>query len=224
MFATLLPHLPKPSSRHALAALVLLAFVTACGGGAEKKPAEEEKPKPKRAPAVEPAVEGEGTAIDGWIVLGENAKWKPIKPLFETYAKREVTGLHNPLRNNLVSFVEKPVPTSGKGEEEAIDEPKPTVVLTPLTKFKLSTMSLIVLVSGVAQPKAVLLDPEGNQIVAVRGDHLGSEGGVVKAITQYELQVSVPGEPDVIRSLKPPLNPVEEIDAETQGAGKKPEL
>ena len=222
MVLTQKPNLPQPAARRSMAALVLLAFLAACGGSApEKKPAAEEKPKP-RAPVPEPA-EG-GASIDGWIVLGENPKWKPIKPLFETYAKREVTGLHNPMRSNLTAFVEKPVPTATRAEDEVVDKPKEKLEDTPFTRVKLGSLTLIVLVTGVAQPKAVLLDGEGNQLVVMRGDHLGSEGGVVKAITQYELQVSVPGEPDVVKSLKPPLNPVEELDAETQGAGKKPEL
>jgi hypothetical protein len=205
-----------------LLAVWLLTTLAACGGA--KK---EEAPDPghtKKAAAAPPPVEGTGTAVDGWVVLGENAKWKPIKPMFEAYAKRDVSGLHNPVRSNLVWFVEKPVPTTTIAEDDKIDKPKEKIEVTPFTRDKLSQMVLFMLVSGVAQPKAVLLDKEGNQLVVVRGDHLGSEGGVVKAITQYELQVSVPGEPDVIKSLKPPLNPVEEIDAETQGAGKKPEL
>ncbi len=222
MVLTQKPNLPQPAARRSTAALVLLAFLAACGGSApEKKPAADERPKPK-APAPEPA-EG-GASIDGWIVLGENPKWKPIKPLFETYAKREVTGLHNPMRSNLTAFVEKPVPTATRAEDEVVEKPKEKLEDTPFTRVKLTTLTLIVLVTGIAQPKAVLLDGEGNQLVVMRGDHLGSEGGVVKAITQYELQVSVPGGPDVVKSLKPPLNPVEELDAETQGAGKKPEL
>ena len=212
------------TKRHAsrLLAVLLLAFVAACGGA--KK---EEAPAPgrnKRAGAAAPVAEGEGKAVDGWVVLGENPKWKPIKPLFEAYAKRDVSGLHNPVRSNLVWFVEKPVPTTTQVEEELVEQPKDKIPDTPFTREKLNAYVLFMLVSGVAQPKAVLLNKDGNQLVVVRGDHLGSEGGVVKAITQYELQVSVPGEPDVIKSLKPPLNPVEEIDAETQGAGKKPEL
>ncbi len=222
MFRTLLPKLIHPARLRPIAALTLVAFLAACGGA--KKPEEEAKPKPKKK-APEP-VEGEGTAVDGWIVLGENPKWKPVQPLFEAYTKREVTGLHNPMRAQLVYFVERPVPTSSVGNEAEEDQTakKEEVPVSPFTKFSLGSMSLIVLVTGVAQPKAVLLDQDGNQLVVVRGDHLGSEGGIVKAITQYELQVSVPGEPDVVKSLKPPLNPVEELDAETQSAGKKPEL
>ena len=235
MFVSQLPPMPARQAPRLLAALPFVVrrrvalriavclgavLLAACGA---KKEAEADKPRPKR-PMAEPKVEGEGTAVDGWIVLGENPKWKPIKPLFEAYAKREVTGLHNPVRSNLVWFVEKPVPTTTKVDDEPVDHPKEKLEITAFTKFKLSQLVLFMLVSGVPQPKAVLLDQEGNQLVVVHGDHLGSEGGVVKAITQYELQVSVPGEPDVVKSLKPPLNPVEEIDAETQGAGKKPGL
>ncbi len=221
MFLKLLANLRKLDRRRPVVALALLAFLAACGGEA-KKEAEPEKPKPKHK-APEP--EGEGTAVDGWIVLGENPKWKPIDPLFQAYAKREVTGLHNPMRPNLWTFVDRPVPTKGADGDPGTIEPVPVQIEQgPNTKFKLPMLTLFMLVSGVAQPKAVLLDPDGNQVVVVRGDHLGAEGGVVKAITQYELQVSVPGEPDVVKSLKPPLNPVEELDAETQGAGKKPEL
>lgn len=226
MTALSMPNLLQLSKRPPLAALLLVVLLAACGGGGEKK-AEEEKPKPKKKPAAEAAEGGGegGATIDGWVVLGENPKWKPIQPLFDAYAKREVTGLHNPMRSNLVAFVEKPVPTATVSVEETTEEKdKPEVPVTPLTRSRLSNLTLILLVSGVAQPKAVLTDMDGNQIVVVRGDHLGSEGGVVKAITQYELQISVPGEADVVKSLKPPINPVEELDAETQSAGKKPEL
>lgn len=219
MFATQAPSVPARHASRLLAALLLVSLA-AC---VKKKEAPPDPGRVKRTVAATAAPEGVGTAVDGWVVLGENPKWKPIKPLFEAYAKRDVSGIHNPLRSNLVWFVEKPVPVATPIDEQ-IEKPKEKVEVTPLTRDHLSQLKLFMLVSGVAQPKAVLTDKDGNELVVVRGDHLGSEGGIVKAITQYELQVSVPGEPDVIMSLRPPLNPVEELDTETQGAGKKPEL
>lgn len=206
--------------------LSVLGMLTACGSSA--KPPEEEAAKPKKPKAAAEAAEGgaEGV-VDGWLVLGENPKWKPIKPLFEAYAQREVTGLHNPTRANLVDFVEKPIiegPIGGepqpgpKAEPVNCQDPQ-----KPQTLVRLGSLTLIMLVTGIAQPKAVVVDQDGKQMTLVPGDHVGTECGVVSAITQYELRISVPGEPEVVRSLAPPINPVEELDNENQAA-KKPEL
>lgn len=221
--------LPKPQRKPLLAAFLAVVLLAACGGDA--KPAEEEKPAPRKAPAAAPAAGAEGAAasMEGWVLLGENAKWKPIKPLMDAYAQREIGGLHNPMRGTLVDFVERPMVAEPleapkKGEEKtgatSCVDPR-----NPATTGTLNTYTLFMLVTGVAQPKAVLTKQGSTeQLSVVRGDRLGSECGVVQAITQYQLVISVPGEPEKVMSLEPPLNPVEQLDAETQGNGKKPEL
>lgn len=207
--------------------VAVLALAGCGGGGGDSRPPEPPAPSRKAASPAAGAATGEVVVVDGWTVLGENPKWKPIQPLFDAYVKREITGLHNPARNNLHQFVEKPIVEEPLGTAEATPQPTEhpeAKVDTPETRFALGSLSLVLLVTGVAQPKALIIGPDGSQFAVVRGQHLGSEGGVVSAITQYELRISVPGAPDVVRSLAPPLNPVEELDAETQGAGKKPEL
>ena len=224
----MLPNPPPRTQRQSLVAVLLAAvWLVACGGS--KPPEDNERPKPKRPPAPPPeaAAEGAGELVGGWIVLGENPKWKPVKPLMEAYAKLEIGALHNPMRPTLVDFVERPM-----APERPIDAPVATTTSptscvdpkNPATTATLTNYTLFMLVTGVAQPKAVLAMRTGEQISVVRGDRLGSECGVVQAITQYELVVSIPGEPERVMSLEPPLNPVEKLDAETQGNGKKPEL
>lgn len=219
-------------------AIVLLAglLLTACGGG------EEPKKPPMPLPSSSIKAEAPAGAEDAdWTTLGENPKWKPIAAQFEAYTKREAVAISNPMLSNITDFLQRPVieaPQGGTDQascDPATDpncaqaaakkdcDPKtdpdceevPPLLRDPVTRYQ-----LIMLVTGLPVPKAVVLDSLGEQYDLVRGDALGSEGGRVTAILQYKMLISVPGKPKPIElSIAPPLTRVEE-KAEKQQNGE----
>lgn len=205
--------LPARLPLHLLLAFGLLA--AACGSEPEKKP-------PAPAKAAEPAPGAPGApgapapGTENYTVLGENAKWKPVQELFEAYAKREIDGLTNFALNNITTFIEKPIIQEGSVDDPAIvaGEPRKSPDDLPdtcATKAPLDRYALVILMTGIAQPKAVLTDATGDRCEVIRGDALGNEGGRVTAITQYKLIVSMPGkEKPVALSIAPPISVLDE--------------
>ena len=187
----------------AVLAVALLVAVAGCGG-------EEPAVKPKPLRGAEPAGAAAPAADEGgnFINLGENPKWKPIRDLFRTYQKREIDGVANVTLNNTASFIEKPIiqqtapeEVPGGTDEAALDLPD-----TCATKGDLESYKLIILLTGIPEPKAVFLGLDQNRCEVVRGDAIGNKGARVTAITQYKVIINVPGEEkDVEKSLVPPL-------------------
>ena len=194
-----------------LAVVLGLAWIlTACGGGGEEAKKKTLWPEGDKAAAKKE--EAPKTAeSDEFTVLGENPKWKPIAPMFEAYAKQSIEGITNPMLPGLVRFVEKPIIEQPVETASAVNgEPQAPVDDTPLTKASLDKYKLIILVTGVAQPKAVVLDPDGHKWALVRGDALGKEGGRVEAILEFSIRVSVPGQARPVEvSIAPPMSELE---------------
>ena len=198
-------------SRRAGLAAMALALV-ACG----KEP---DKPKsmwPGGDPAPKKAEEAAKNPEDElYTVLGENPKWKPIAPLFESYAKQPIEGIADPMLPGLVRFVERPIidehPEVDTAENaKATEEAKTEEEADLRTVADLDQYKLVILVTGVAQAKAVVVDRAGHKITLVRGDPLGKEGGRVEAILQYKMLVSVPGKAKPVEiSIAPPMSELE---------------
>lgn len=192
-------------------ALVLVVALAGCGGGGEA-----EKPKmPPRGP--DPAPVAAVAEDENFILLGENPKWKPIRELFRTYQKREIDGVANVTLNNIASFIEKPIIQQTAPEEAAAgtDEGALDLPDTCATKGDLESYKLIILLTGIPEPKAVFLGQDQNRCEVVRGDAIGNKGARVTAITQYKVIINVPGEEkDIEKSLVPPLKGFGESDEE----------
>jgi hypothetical protein len=196
---------------HALLALAVLSQA-ACGGGGG---GETKKPPPKNAEqalnqlAGGDAAKAGGGLVDGYVVLGENAKWRPIKGLFDHYTKEPIDGVVNWSLDNTTKVVEWPkVPEQAVVEENGGTDERPADLPdTCATKGPIERYTLFMIMTGVAQPKAVFTDPDGGRCDVVRGDALGNDGARVTAITQYKVIVSVPGkEKPLTLSLAPPIS------------------
>ena len=192
------------------AAVVLVG----CGDAPQPKgPSGASEAATAAAKAVADAAAAAEAALDAnYIRLGENPKWKPLIALFGDYNKRKIEALENPMLAHLVDHLEKPViDTEREGPRREIAT---TVELEdgrpededPRTWMALDRYKLIILMTGIARPKAVLTTLKGARYVLERGDPIGSEGGRVKAILQYKMLVAVPSEtePRVV-SIEPPL-------------------
>ncbi len=197
-----------------LLAAALLMLLAGCGGEGGGEP----KQMAPRGP--EPAAAGAASVVEdgNFIVLGENPKWKPVRELFRTYQQREINGVANITLNNIASFIEKPIiqqtapeeGAAGGTDEQALDLPD-----TCATKGDLDSYKLIILLTGIPEPKAVFLGTDQNRCEVVRGDAIGNKGARVAAITQYKVIIDVPGEEKSIeRSLVPPLKGFGEADEE----------
>ncbi len=201
--------LGKPAAR-ALLALASLALV-ACGGGGEAK-----KPPPKdmnqalnRLAGTESSNSSSSAASGAYQVLGENPKWRPIKGLFDRYTKEPIDGVVNWSLDNTTKVVEWPkVPEQAVVDQPVgMDERPADLPDTCATKGPIERYVLFMIMTGVAQPKAVFTDPDGGRCDVVRGDALGNDGARVTAITQYKVILSVPGkEKPVTLSLAPPIS------------------
>lgn len=193
----------RTAPRWAVLLLTLAALAVACGG--------EPAPKPQMAPrGPDPAAEAAAPAEDpNFIVLGENPKWKPIRTLFQAYQGREIDGVANVTLANTSLFIEKPVIQQAGPDEPVVatdEEGAPDLPDTCATKGDLDSYKLIILLTGIAEPKAVFIGPDANRCEVVRGDAIGNRGARVAAITQYKVIIDVPGEEKTIeKSLVPPL-------------------
>lgn len=189
----------------ALAALMLL------GCGEEKR----NKRPPARGPAAAP--KGPDPVLQNFELLGENPQWVPIQQLFEAYNRARIEELANPMQSNLVTFVEKPIIEKKprqegdsrpelpqpKGEDEVVNKAAEHDVrrMFPLVEYK-----LIILMTGTARPKAVVIAPNDKRLELMRGDPIGKEGGRVRAVTQFSMLVAMPGKTVPVEiSLRPPL-------------------
>ncbi len=200
---------PLPWGALALA-LAATMTLTACGsdGGGNRRP------PPRGAPPPPPPEKD--LVLENWELLGENPRWVPIHDMFTRYEKAKIEELANPLQPNLVTFVPKPIidrkpKVIDDGRGQAIvtdaDSEKTEIDKTdPRRQWTLDRFQLIILMTGTANPIAVVVDPKDNRFELRRGDPIGNEGGRVRAITQYAMLVAIPGKtkPHVI-SLRPPL-------------------
>lgn len=188
-----------------LAALVLLLV----GCGDERK----NRRPPARGPAAPPKVPD--PVLENFELLGENPRWVPIQEVFAKYEAAQIEELANPLQSNLVTFVEKPII---ERKERAPGDARPVLPVPkdkdavktdeddPRRRFPLKEYKLIILMTGTARPKAVVISPMDERFELLRGDPIGKEGGRVRAVTQFNMLVAMPGKTvPVSVSLRPPL-------------------
>ena len=186
--------------------LALATAVSACGGGGAKRGGIPPAPPVEEKPVEDPTK-------DKFETLGENPKWIPLREMFAGFKEQKIENLANPLLTNHVVFVEPPpLPERNKKKDEVPVSPlerggfdrnkdKDKRAIAPLKQYK-----LVMLLTGTANPKAVVIGPQGRRFVLRRNDPLGSEGGRVRAILQYEMLVSVPNEKRPRKvSIEPPL-------------------
>ena len=150
--------------------------------------------------------------LERWDLVGENPKFVPLKELFVEYEHAKFEELANPMLSNLVDFAERPVIEQRPAELGAAiasgpaTDDQPEAVDDVRTKFPLANYQLIILMTGISRPKAVVIDGKMNRIVLERGDPIGSEGGRVRAILQYKVLIGMPGKADPVEmSIEPPL-------------------
>lgn len=107
---------------------------------------------------------------------------KPVaKKQEEDYQRPEYP--NNTRRNPFQPDLEviKPPEVGDPGQEERLD---------PLERFALSELELVAIISEVAVPKAMFIDPEGFGHVLKEGDRIGQNSGVLSDIRDNEVEVT----------------------------------
>jgi Tfp pilus assembly protein PilP len=66
--------------------------------------------------------------------------------------------------------------------------------LAPLEQFAVGSLRLAAIISEVAVPKAMFIDPNGLGHVAKEGDRIGENGGVLKEIRNREVVIELPAQ------------------------------
>ena len=145
-------------------------------------------------------------------------RWEMIAGHFEHYTKRPVGNQKNLFMSHLDKYVDKIELKSLESEDDAevVAEPEPPKDdVHPLRKYPADEYTVIMIMTGTAAPKAVIVDPKARTHVINLDMEVGNEGGVVEAITQYELVIRQPNEPKPVRlNIRPEVFAVGERQAE----------
>jgi len=154
------------TTRPALLALLALA---ACGGASAPPPAAAARPAPTATPApATPAAAAPATAAAPAA--------KPAAPAEQEWSYSSV-GKRDPFRSFLSDL-------------EASGHALVTRCNTPLGRFEVEQLKLVAVVTGLADPVAMLEAPNGVGYSIRRGACLGKNGGVVATIRSGEVVVS----------------------------------
>lgn len=89
--------------------------------------------------------------------------------------------------------------SSGGGKDGVALGPK-----DPLTAFPLNRYSVKIVMTGVANPEAVIEAPDGKTHVVHRGDRLGSEGGLVVDVLKSKVLFRLPDREELVEVVMAP--------------------
>jgi len=132
-----------------------------------------------------------------------NPKAALIRPYFMQSLKKPVEAKVDPFRSNLARFAPH-VEITEEEEQAEVEEQK-----TPLEYFDVDAYQLVLIMSGTAQSKALVVDPKGKSYVVQPGTRIGNRQGKVVSITATEVRIEEPGRPPVIKALEPPVTEME---------------
>ena len=185
----MLTHGPQRTQARYLLVLLLAVFaLSACDGDTPKPP-----PRSSRRAAVIPdAPKAPKTS--------KNVKWDTMKAFFFSYADTPLPSVKNPFWSNL----DKYMPQIEMPEVNEDDEDVAETEIKPIEKFPPEDYKLIMIISGTAVPKAIMVDPDGGRHVVRKENRVGNRNGVVDVITEFDVIVKEPfEEKDTVLSIRP---------------------
>ncbi len=133
--------------------------------------------------------------------------WKQsIQPYFSQYLTQRSATPKNVFETQVLAIVPRP-----KLEEPETEE-RPTEIVEvaeeergPLQQYPLKDYKLLLVMSGTAIPKAVVVDPKGQAFILQQDTRIGNRGGIVESVTQYMVVVREPDSDKPIKmTIKPP--------------------
>ncbi len=184
--------------------LIILGFIgvslTACGSDGPKLTGE--IPTAASMTATAPAQAPGGKAAQQAPKAGPkgdinqpNPHFSIIRSFFFTYLKRPIDTKVDIFKANLASFA----PTI---EIEAEAEATEVQAGTPLQFYDIDSYKLVLIMSGTATSKALVIDPQDKSYVVQVGTPIGNRNGKVISISGGEVRVDEPGYPPIVKSLQ----------------------
>ena len=112
----------------------------------------------------------------------------------------------------------------GDGVDEVVvrtEEPK-----GPLQMFPVKDYELMMIMSGTALPKAVVVDPQGQAFAVQEDTRIGDRGGIIESISQYSLVIREPNQerPYVLNIQPPFVDLASRLDGGGRGPVTTPEM
>lgn len=136
-----------------------------------------------------------------------NPRWDMLKTHFEKMSTKRHSPVHDVFRPQVLNFIprpELPEPDTA-GPVADIDTPFEEV-RGPLQLFPLTDYELLLVMSGTAMPKALVVDPKGQTHIVTRDMRMGDAGGIIEHISQYMVVVREPNsERPYKMTIAPPL-------------------
>lgn len=213
-------------------ALALLAVLAMSAGGACGSSAVEEGQKTwvdrPAAPAKDKLIkpEAEEAAEEEYV----NPRFDLLEKHFRRFARRPASAQKDMFKSHLDKYVEKieikVAATDGSTEEPPVAEPQEE--LNPLKKFPADEYRLVAIMTGIGTPAAMVRDPKGHAYTVRTDTEVGNEGGVVEAITQYEVVITNPNDPKPVRlNIRPEMfdisqRQIEEEELQEEVPGELP--
>jgi len=224
---------PRIPARRVLTRILIIVFVatlpvtvTACGDD-EVAPA---RPVDPRGPRTKKKKGFDATGIVSVNIT--NPRWDLVKGHFQKVAAKRHTPVHDVFKPQVLNFIPRPEMPEPDSTEvvESIDS-EVEEVRGPLQLFPASDYELLLVMSGTAMPKALVVDPKGQTHVVTRDMRLGDAGGLIEHITQYMVVVREPNSERPYKlTIKPPfmdlttrVAPTAEASCETADATPPPD-
>lgn len=145
--------------------------------GSACEDAVQQAPPPAEPPPAEPVV------VEEEVTLAPQEDY--VRPEYPDTARR------NPFMPT--PDVIQPTPTSVDGEVRSLE---------PLEQFGLGQLNLVAIVSEVAVPTAMFVDPTGFGHFVKRGDRIGRNSGVIADIRENEVEVTEGGDDEDAQTLQ----------------------
>lgn len=189
--------------------LALFVFITvvplaACDDEGDKpppRPPDPRKNRPGHGKKKSKALDPTGM-VDIQIT---NARWDLLKTHFEKMSTKRHSPVHDVFRPQVLNFIPRPeLPEPETTGPVADVETEFEEVRGPLQLYPLTDYELLLVMSGTALPKALVVDPKGQTHVITRDMRMGDAGGIVEHISQYMVVVQ---EPNSERPYKLTISP-----------------
>lgn len=194
----------------ALLALTVAGLgLTACGGGSGDTTSKQEMEAMRKKRAAMQRKNAQKKQATGMQTIKfVNPAWDTLRPYFNKYVAQKHTTPKNIMVPRTDRFIPRPaLPDEDEAPEEtAANEELPEDERGPLQQDPIKDYRLLMIMSGTADPKAVVVDKKGNAFVVEVDTRIGNKGGVVRAITQYAVMVQEPDsdKPEKL-NIKPPF-------------------
>jgi len=122
-----------------------------------------------------------------------NPRWDLLKTHFEKMASKRHSPVHDVFRPQVLNFIPRPeLPEPETAGPVADVESEFEEVRGPLQLFPLTDYELLLVMSGTAMPKALVVDPKGQTHVITRDMRMGDSGGIIEHISQYMVVIREP--------------------------------